>query len=265
MLAASCSISFLSFIFIKHDQRGPMKPRLDKSDLILFESVLKDSLNAVISFSAYSLYFPQEIPSTMYQGREIVPVVEKDRVLLPLVHDGRFLGIFMARGTDPERMQALSLDLPGIISLCLDKVLLQKQCITDSITGLYNQEKFHQMLEKAVEDIQASLTLGPAASMDSGLDRYSATFCVMLINPDRFKRINETFGFPSATRFFMNWLIISERNCPNRPFQPGFATIPWLCSGPRPRQPGAGSWPRTLEARSLPWSLNTRFPEKSFP
>ena len=172
-----------------------MKPCLDKSDLILFESVLKDSLETVVSFSAYSLYFPREIPSIMYQGREIVPVVEKDRVLLPLVHDGRFLGIFMARGTDPDHMQAISSDLPGIISLCLDKVLLQKQCITDAITGLYNQERFQQLLEKAVEDIQARLTLGPAASMDSGLDRYSATFCVMLINPDRFKRINETFGY----------------------------------------------------------------------
>ncbi|WP_291318659.1 diguanylate cyclase [Desulfonatronospira sp.] len=172
-----------------------MKPSLDKSDLILFESVLRDSLQAVISFSAYSLYFPQDIPSIMYQDQEIVPAVEKDRILLPLVHDGRFLGIFMARGTDRDRMHALSSNLPGIISLCLDKILLQKQCITDSITGLYNQEKFQQILEKAVEDIQASLTLGPAASMDSGLDRYSATFCVMLINPDRFKRINETFGY----------------------------------------------------------------------
>lgn len=172
-----------------------MKPHLDKSDLILFEAVLQESLGATFDFSAYSLYFPREIPPAMYHDDKIVPVLEKDRALLPLVHKTRFLGIFMARGIDIDRMQQIKEVLPGIISLCLDKVLLHKQCITDSITGLYNHEKFQQVLEKAVQDIQTSLTLGPAASMDAGLDRYSATFCVILLNLDRFKKINNVFGY----------------------------------------------------------------------
>jgi len=172
-----------------------MKPIMDKSDLILFEYVLKGSLASVMTFTAHSLYFPREIPSGMLRDKTIVPLLEKDRALLPLVYQDRFLGVFMARGTDPEQMQSLSKTLPGIISLCLDKVLLHKQSITDSLTGLYNQERFMLMVHNAVEDILSSLTLGPGASMDNGLSQYSSSFCIMLINLDRFKRINDIFGY----------------------------------------------------------------------
>ncbi len=171
---------------------------MDKSDLILFESVLKDSLASFIDFSAYSLYFPREIPPVMHNGEKIIPLVEKDRTLLPLVHQEQFLGIFMARGTSQEKINDLSGILPEIVSLCLDKVILHKSSITDHLTGLYNQNKFLQITENAVEDVLAGLCLEGAESLDGGLNRYSASFCVMLLNLDRFKRINEVFGYAFA-------------------------------------------------------------------
>ncbi len=172
-----------------------MHTNIKKSDLILFESVLKESLASAINFTAYSLYFPKEVPPALYRGDQVAPRVEKDRILLPLMHQGRFLGVFVAKGTDPEHMQGLVDILPGIVSLCLDKVLLHKQSCIDSLTDLYNQEKFLEIIKNAVEDILSSLTLGPAASMDSGLNQYTTTFSVMLFNLDRFKRVNDTFGY----------------------------------------------------------------------
>ncbi len=193
-----------------------MQSSIDKSDLILFESALKDSLASFMDFSAYSLYFPREIPQVMLHEDRIIPLVEKDRTLLPLIHQEQFLGIFMARGTCQEKMNGLSGILPAIVSLCLDKVTLHKLSVTDHLTGLYNQNKFLQITENAIEDILAGLSLEGAEPLDGGLNRYSASFCVMLLNLDRFKRINEIFGYSFADKVLRELAVMIEEELPEQ-------------------------------------------------
>ena len=172
-----------------------MGPNLDKSDLIRFEPILKASLSSLLRFNSYSLYFPREIPAGMRQGNDIVPIIEKDRVLLPLVVDERFLGIFLAKGADRRQLKSLKNHFKTFISLSLDKLILYKQCMLDELTGLCNQDHFSKLIQKEVEAVLSSIIPGPQATMDNGPAQHSASFCVMVINLDRFRRINDTFGF----------------------------------------------------------------------
>ncbi len=172
-----------------------MGPNLDRSDLIRYEFILKDSLSSLINFTSYSLYFPREIPQGMIQGQNIVPIIEKDRVLLPLETDGRFLGVFLARGTRQQDLKSLRNHFKTLINLSLDKLVLHKKCMLDELTGLCNEEHFSRLVQKEVEAVLSSITPGPEATMDNGPSQHSASFCVMILNLDRFKEINNTFGF----------------------------------------------------------------------
>ncbi|MFO7729066.1 MAG: diguanylate cyclase [Desulfonatronovibrio sp.] len=180
-----------------------MQPILDKSDLIRFESMLKDSLSSLFSFSSYSLYFPREIPDGMKQGQDIIPIIEKDRSLLPLMVDDRFLGVFLAKGTDSSQMKLLKDHLKIFTSLSLEKLILHKQCMLDQLTGLFNHDQFCGLVQKEVEAVLSSITPGPEATMDNGQSQHSGSFCVMVLNLDEFKGINHTFGFSFADKILV--------------------------------------------------------------
>ncbi len=131
----------------------------------------------------------------MLKGQKIVPLIEKDRVLLPLVIDKRFLGIFLARGINQKQVHPLKQNISIFISLCLDKLVLLKKSMLDQLTGLYNEEHFFSLVRKEVEAVLSSITPGPEATMDNGQSRHKASFCIILFNLDRFRSVNEIFGF----------------------------------------------------------------------
>ncbi len=172
-----------------------MAVSLDKSDLIRFESVIKESLSSFLNFKSYSLYFPKDIPAGMKQGRNLVPIIEKDRVMLPLVVKESFLGVLLARGTNPGQAKSLQNHLQAFISITLEKISLQKRCVQDELTGLCNQSHFQDTVQKEVEAVLSGITPGPEAVIDNGPVQHSASFNVMILNLDGFKSINDTFGF----------------------------------------------------------------------
>ncbi|MFW6005425.1 MAG: GGDEF domain-containing protein [Desulfonatronovibrionaceae bacterium] len=175
--------------------------QLNRSDLISFEAILKNSLAEVFDFTSYSLYFPREIPRQMKSQGQITPVIEKDRVLLPLTIKDKFLGVFLARGINQDKVTVLKNHLQMITSLILDKIVLHKKCMVDSRTGLYNQDHFQQAIEKEIKAVLSSISPdGPGAIMDNGQEHHSASFGVMLLNLDNFKWINNTFGYAFGDR-----------------------------------------------------------------
>lgn len=66
--------------------------------------------------------------------------------------------------------------------------MVKRQAITDPLTGLANRRAFNDRLE---EEIRRS-------------DRYNHEFCLVMIDLDGFKRINDTFGHPTGDRVLIN-------------------------------------------------------------
>jgi diguanylate cyclase (GGDEF)-like protein len=168
---------------------------LDKNDLIQFEPVLQKFLREIFLFTSHSLYFPQAIPNQVKGNEQLKPILEKDRLLLPLVFKNNFLGLFVARDVDPAQIKSLLPYLVTMTSLCLDKLYLYKTSITDPLTALFNHNFLQKTIEDEIELILANITLGPNSSLDASLNGYSATFGIILIDLDRFHVINDNFGY----------------------------------------------------------------------
>jgi len=83
--------------------------------------------------------------------------------------------------------------------LVLLKELLEQQVLTDPLTNTFNRRKFHDSLATAI----------------SNAERHSHQFALLMIDIDRFKHINDTFGHQAgdeALREISKLIHISVRN-----------------------------------------------------
>ena len=64
-----------------------------RRDLRACEHRLRDAMARVLSFKAYSLYFPRAA-----SGPEPLWLPQERKLLVPLMHQGEQLGVFVARG-----------------------------------------------------------------------------------------------------------------------------------------------------------------------
>lgn len=168
-----------------------------RHDLIIYEPFLKEALHSLFSFSSYSLIFPPTQEDRTAPSPEHpygLAVLEDERVLVPLVHEGRLLAVFVARGIDKPAVQAALPYVPRMAGLCVEHVLLRKQAITDRLTGLFNQTCLERALEQEISDIAASFMSGLHAVADESVHTHSACLGLLLIDLDQFKRINERYG-----------------------------------------------------------------------
>ncbi len=113
-------------------------------------------------------------------------------VVVPLLSSGTILG-YLLLGNRKER--AFDLELASIISLIannvslvFDKIKLFKEMerlsITDALTGLFNRRYFYEALEKEIERVK----------------RYKASFSIVLIDIDDFKKVNDEYGHLAGDR-----------------------------------------------------------------
>lgn len=73
------------------------------------------------------------------------------------------------------------------IELELTNHKLQKLSNVDGLSELYNQRRFHEILSNTLKEYQSNKLHNPAT-----------TFCVMLIDIDSFKLINDQYGHPAG-------------------------------------------------------------------
>lgn len=164
-------------------------------DLILYEHQLKTCFEDFFVFTAHSLSFPTSIPTSMLpddDSNQLRPVLEKDRLLIPLVLDDKLLGIFVARGIEYDQAQKALPFLPAIARTGLRSIRLYRAGISDPLTGLHNHFFLQTAMEKEIQAILGSILPGPESSVDSA---YRACFGMIHLDLDNFSKINTRFGY----------------------------------------------------------------------
>lgn len=194
------------------------KNTLRRQDIIEHEARITAALKIFLSFSSHSLVFPTNphdaSPSAAHPYG--LATLEEDRLMLPLVHGGKLLAIFSARGANPEEISPALPYLPIMAHLCLEQILLHKKAETDPLTGLLNKACLHQALVREISGILASVMPGPEAVADDSLHAHSACFGLLVVDLDRFRQINEQYGHLFGDDLLMRTAEQLRQICPSQ-------------------------------------------------
>ncbi|MFO7802201.1 MAG: tetratricopeptide repeat protein [Desulfovermiculus sp.] len=146
--------------------------------LIKSEKRLQDFLRPVLFFSTASLYFPPR----GYGSEKGQAVLDGDILLIPLVHEGRRLGMLRLTGVCPEQAAPLAPVLPHLLSPCLQSMALEVQLNQDPLTTVLRREIFLDCLAKHIQKLADSLRPGLGSVEDSGLRPDFALLVVKIAN-----------------------------------------------------------------------------------
>lgn len=188
--------------------------RLTRQDLIDLEHVLKDAVHAFLPFSSYSLFFPrqgQAAPELRYdQPRRELTLP----LMLPAALGGECLGVFVARGVRLNAPKTAPGYLQALVTGVLESLALYKRAVTDGLTGLANREHFLATLTREIELIQHCLSATSGGRSDPDMQCYSACLGVILLDLDRFQRINERYGYQMGDRIVAEVGRVLSELCP---------------------------------------------------
>ena len=182
--------------------RQDESPTLRAEDLILSEETIKATLNDFLPHRSGSIYFPQTLPSGM-QGNAsaehtVLAFPEEDKILLPLVLEGRCLGIYLAKGLDPDQASPPFDHLVPLLTLTLENLRLYKLSRMDRLTGLVDNQSFLSALITEIESGRHALGSEPPSYLNGSGLGITSRFAVVLLNIDRFKAFNAAFGYSSG-------------------------------------------------------------------
>jgi len=180
---------------------------LNSQDLIRFEHSLKDEIASFIPFASYSLYFPQELPYEMRDpdakpgelGVLAIHLPKEKKLLLPLVQENRFLGVFQARGVRLAAPKSMLPFLSRMAALCLDKLAMYKRSITDPLSGLETRHAFLEALGREIDVVRDCVRPGSTCA-DISASVYRAGLGVLFIDITGLPRIQRQFGYVIADR-----------------------------------------------------------------
>lgn len=116
----------------------------------------------------------------------------RSEVAVPLLADGRIIGVFNAESTEPDAFQPEHIQTLSVIARQAAEVIRSAQlleetrrlAITDALTGLFNRRHFNQQLEENV---------GRAI-------RYEEPLALVFLDVDHFKFVNDRFGHQAGDR-----------------------------------------------------------------
>ncbi|MGM0611374.1 MAG: tetratricopeptide repeat protein [Thermodesulfobacteriota bacterium] len=165
---------------------------LKREDLISMEGLLYKTLRKFFPDMSFSLFFPRRCPENMLQDGQYIPLREKDRLLLPLVQNGKLLGMIVARSTNGMQDLPDKKFLSPILELCLNNLSLRKAGETDPLTGLYTKNYFLKIMAREIEQICSGLDSGTNAWPENG---FKATFTIIIVDLDNLRHINSKYGF----------------------------------------------------------------------
>jgi len=177
-----------------------LRARLSQQDLIRNELFLKDVFARFLSFKSYSLYFPRSENDALIASfgpalDTAVHLPAERRIMMPLVLEGRLLGVFIAKGASlaaPRTMLGL---LPGIGTMALTQLILRKAAVSDPVTGLSTGYALLTAVEHEIELVQDRILPGSASLIDPGLSGLRGCFGLLVFDLDYFSRVAGQYGF----------------------------------------------------------------------
>ena len=215
--------------------------RLTRQDLIAHEHALKDSIREFLPFASYSLFFPQTFmkdgdkPEVF--GGDPAYLRSEGELLLPLVLDGELLAYFVARGVKLKAPRTSPAYLQALATASLEKLLLVKRCVTDSLTGLHNREYFLDSLASEIELVKRGIMAEEDATLDARTAGFSGCLGMIALDLDYFQWINENYGYEFGDRVLAKVGQAVKEACPeqaipSRIAEDGFAVLlPEAASG----------------------------------
>lgn len=138
-------------------------PTLRPEHLIGWEKRLQDFLRPMLSFSSASLYFPSQTGTKsqdQVQSSHGQAILDRDLLLIPLLHAGRRLGMLRLSGVDPDQAQALRPFFPHMLSSCLDSIDLELKVKHDPQTGVLREEVFLEQVSQQIQELAGFLQPG---------------------------------------------------------------------------------------------------------
>ncbi|RRD69723.1 MULTISPECIES: tetratricopeptide repeat protein [unclassified Desulfovibrio] len=127
-------------------------PDLEREHVMEAEGALCARLASFFSFTGHALYFPA---GHAPDGPQLLSAERK--LLLPLRHRERLLGVLMLHGVRVRELRPLMPHLPAIADLCLDTLAGLQAMRSDPATGLAAESTLLSRMEEAGERVRNHL------------------------------------------------------------------------------------------------------------
>ncbi|HEY9867738.1 MAG TPA: diguanylate cyclase, partial [Candidatus Obscuribacterales bacterium] len=160
-------------------EQSPLAPNFGE---VVFLSMLEELKQGRIIFLT-----ADDIAQKLAQRETTMPAGIKSATLVPLVHAGTFKGALCMVSVDrahpfPEMDMKMVADLADRVAVVISHHELYKQverqAVTDPMTGLYNRRHFSEQMSKEIDRFQ----------------RFGHPFSYIIIDLDYLKKINDSLG-----------------------------------------------------------------------
>ncbi len=189
---------------------------LERNDIMELEAHLAKALRGLIPFASHSLYFPA--PHTAPQEPEWIS--RERTLLLPLMWQGTFLGVFMARGVDRNSAKRMHASLANITNLCLEHLVRIKQSRTDEVTGLIRMNRLIMHMQQNVDLVLSRHTEekgghNVSSFTDYQTPLYKVCMGLVVIRCPALSKLAVEFGYMFAHKALCAWTTALKKDLPH--------------------------------------------------
>ncbi|WP_029897523.1 tetratricopeptide repeat-containing diguanylate cyclase [Desulfohalovibrio reitneri] len=192
--------------------------RLTPRDCILLEAEIAEQLSRFLRFGGHSLYFPDTRQPGGFdpESGEPLHLPDEKRLLLPLIHHGRCLAVFVAKDVRLQAPRTQTEALPQAASLILDNLALAKAARRDPATGLLAGHTLEADLTREIEQAQSCLLPSSQACLDPGLSSVSGRLAVLSFRLEGLDAAEERHGADAAEALLREAADTLRRACPEQ-------------------------------------------------
>ncbi len=194
---------------------------LQAEDILTYENYLKSQLSNLISFCSGHIFFPRELPHDMRDRNNQYHSIyhpEGKELLIPLVYQNQFLGIFLLQGVVLDDHKSALSWLDKGVKICLENLVLHKSQGLDTLTHLSNKEAFLTFLTEKIEKIIQSIHPSDHVYMPILSNDCNSNFSLIFFAINNFSKINKNYGYSFGDHILRTIACLIKGFCPQ--YQP---------------------------------------------